>query len=95
MLNPGDRAFMVTMTPAEIRKEVARALDQKTAVVLPVVGIDGATEIRFNISATSHTAEDNTLDLVTGYTVEENLMVQINIPTTDTPTLVIRADLNP
>ncbi len=77
------------MAPSAIRKEVARAMSQRTHVTLRVMGDDGADEISFLVSATGHTPSDHTLDLVTGVT-DDGKYVQVNIPTTDTPTLAIR-----
>lgn len=87
------KAYFVTMSPADIRKEVARAMMEQTAVTLYVIGDDDTTEIQFEIGSTNHTSEDRTLDIVLG-TTREGKRVQVTILTESGALLKFLPEMN-
>ncbi len=86
--NSGE-SLLVTMSPSEIREEIASALLHRRPAALRVVGLSGTQEITFRIRSTDHTPEDSTLDLITGIT-DDRQNVQVTIPTRGEPMLALR-----
>lgn len=80
--------YLVTLDPASIRKEVARAMDQRDLVCLPVMTERGTDVIRFKIGTTGHSLSSQTLDLIIGAT-EDGRRVQVVIPSPGVPVLAI------
>ena len=81
--------LLVTMSPSEIREEIASALYNRRPAVINVVGAEGTRSISFRIRSTDHTPADNTLDLILGVT-EDGRRVQVAVPTSGEPTLALR-----
>lgn len=81
--------LLITMSPSEIREEIARALYNRRSAVLRVLDLSGTRDIAFRIQSTDHTPEDETLDLIIGVT-DDNKKVQVTIPTNGAPMLALR-----
>ena len=86
--NQGEH-LLVTMSPPEIREEIASALYNRRPARLNVVGLDGTRDIVFRIRSTDHTPEEDTLDLIIGIT-DDHQGVQVTIPTSGEPMLALR-----
>jgi|GEM_PF-5929083 len=86
--NPGE-SLLVTMSPSEIRKEIASALENRRPAAIEVMDLNGTRSIEFRIKSTNHTPEDHSLDLIIGIT-EGHKSVQVTIPTNGESMLALR-----